>query len=299
MQNFAKVLAITTLFFSCPVFLHAGASNAKPTPTKAETPPKKVETPAKPAVPAKTEPPKKEEAASESAKKQQADLSKLADAIQKQYNQTKSATFKFEQTYHHPFLASQESSKGEVSYNKSTGSMMWNYLEPKSKQKKFFINRNKFTFYSISDKIAYTHDCYDKDTLSASVTFLLGTGNLKNSFTIAPFEGDPKSALTWISLTPKEANAPVKKISLGATSDGRVIESIVEDPSGGKNHFKFIDFKANPKIAESVFIFKAPPDVIVQPMPNISCPAPKAAPPAPTPAKAKPEAKPAPVKKKS
>ncbi len=204
-----------------------------------------------------------------------AELMKLANAIQKQYNQTRSATFNFEQTYRHPFLSGPESannSKGNVAYNKTSGSMMWNYQEPKDRQKKFFINRNKFTFYSISDKIAYTHDCYDKDTLSASVAFLLGTGNLKDSFTVVAFdEENANKTLSWLSLLPKEANAPVKKISLGATKDGRVVESIVEDPSGGKNHFKFIDWKTNPKIPERVFVFVKPAGVHVQPMPNIEC----------------------------
>jgi hypothetical protein len=119
--------------------------------------------------------------------------------------------------------------------------------------------------------------------------------------------------LSWLSLIPKEANAPVKKITLGATKEGEVVESIVEDPSGGKNHFKFIDFKINPKIDKNVFAFKAPADVRVQPMPNIQCtpaknvaatknipeakPAPKNIPEAKPAPKNIPEAKPAPTAK--
>ncbi len=294
MKNYLGALLFATTFFSSTSFAE---ESTKAPPLTAAEPKKEVKatTPAAAApkkevkaAPPTTGEPKKEPVAKPNiaptsketaAQKTQVDLSKLADLIQKQYNQTKSATFRFEQMYQHPFLASQEASKGEVSYNKTSGSMMWNYVEPKSKQKQFFINRNKFTYYSLSDKIAYTHDCYDKDTLSASVTFLLGTGNLKESFTIAPFEGAAKTpGLSWLSLLPKEKNAPVKKISFGANAQGRVVESIVEDPSGGKNHFKFIDYKANPKIAESVFTFKAPPDVIVQPMPNIQCTPPQAEP---------------------
>lgn len=227
--------------------------------------------------------------------KASADLSKLADRIQKQYKQTKSATFGFEQFYLHPFLSTKESSKGEVAYDKASGSMMWNYQEPKERQKKFFIRGNKFTFYSVADKIAYTHNCYDQDTLSAAVPFLLGTGDLKNSFTLALFEGEsPNKALSWITLMPKEENAPVKKIFLGVSLDGKVVESIVEDPSGGKNHFKFINFKTNPKVAASVFVFKAPPGVMVQPMPNVQCPTKTVI---PTPAIKKGEVKAQPAKK--
>lgn len=233
-------------------------------------------------------------------KKQNAELAKLADAIQKQYNLTKSATFRFEQTYTHPFLSGPESNthaKGNASYDKSSGSMMWNYTEPKNRLKQFYIKGRNLTFYSISDNNAFTHDCYDKDTLSASVAFLLGTGNLKGSFTIEPFDGEiPNKALSWISLIPKEPNPPVKKISLGATKDGKVVESIVEDPqpSDGKNHFKFLDFKVNPQIDSKIFDFKPPKGVRVQPMPNVKCaPSKPAEKPAPTPSKSNAQVGPA------
>lgn len=203
----------------------------------------------------------------------EANLAKLIDAIQRQYNNTKSATFDFDQSYKHPFLAVTENSHGNVSYQKVHGNMVWNYTQPKEKQKKFYISGNQFTYFSVSDKVAYTHNCYNKDTLSASVTFLLGTGSLKDSFTIKPLIGDmPNTALSWVTLIPKEPNAPVSKILLGVNKDFKVMESVVEDPSGGKNHFKFSNFKTNPKIAASVFVFTPPKGVLVQPMPNVSCP---------------------------
>lgn len=209
-------------------------------------------------------------------------VAKLADAIQKKYDSTKTATFDFEQIYQHRFLTVMENSKGTVAYEKAPGNMVWQYNEPTNRQKKFFIKGRSFTYYSISDKIAYTHNCYDKDTLSASVTFLLGTGNLKTSFTITALTTPPpNNALSWLALTPKEKNAPITKILLGVNAQSQVMESLVEDPSGGKNHFKFSNFKTNPKIAEGIFVFNAPPGVVVQPMPNVSCAEP-AAPPRPS-----------------
>lgn len=280
MQKIFVMIFITTSMIAA----HLCAVNDSPAVVKApnkEAPPvKKVDAKAAPvkAAPASAknvvEKKPEHKGASVDAKLEK-ELDLRARLIQKNYDTTNSAKFRFEQIYVHPFLSGPESktsSKGDVSYDKKSGSMMWNYVEPKERQKKFFINRNRFTFYSVSDKIAYTHNCYDKDTLSASIAFLLGTGSLKTSFTIVAFDGEPANKnLLWLSLIPKEANAPVKRISLGATKEGRVVESIVEDPSGGKNHFKFIDFKANPKIDESVFIFKAPAGVSVQPMPNIEC----------------------------
>ena len=260
-------MSALTLFLSC---FAAAVEPEKKSPEKTSSTKAINATKQVPPQPKKVIDTKKQEA----TKKVDAAVVKLADLIQAQYNRTKTATFTFRQSYVHPFLSSQDNmnnSAGNAAYDKNKGSMMWNYREPKNRQKIFYINGNKFTFYSISDKIAYTHDCYDQDTLSASVAFLLGTGNLKDSFTITAFEGEPANKkLLWLSLIPKEANSPVKKISLGVTKEGKVLESIVEDPSGGKNHFVF-EIIVNPKIDDSVFVFKPIAGVRVQAMPNVKC----------------------------
>jgi outer membrane lipoprotein-sorting protein len=210
-------------------------------------------------------------------KAQVKDINKIIDAIQKQYNSTHSASFEFKQSYKHPFLAATEESEGSVFYKRIGGKMVWSYTKPDNKQKKFFINGKKLTYYSVPDNVAYEHNCYDQDTLSASVAFLLGRGNLKASFDISAFLGDlPNPSLTWLTLVPKENNSPVKKLYLGVNQRSTVIESIVEDPSSGKNHFKFLNFKTNPfpPISSSVFEFHPPKDkrVLIQSMPNVQCP---------------------------
>lgn len=201
------------------------------------------------------------------------EIGKLADAIQKHYNQTTSATFSFTQNYRHPFLPTNESSKGQVFFK--ARSMLWRYQEPADRQKEFFIAGKKFTYHLINDKLAYTHDCFDQDTLSASITFLWGKGRLRESFNIVPYTGTTTtgSTLKWLTLIPKEANAPVKSISLGAEpKTGMVKESIVLDPSDGVNHFVFSNFKTNIPIPDATFKFVAKPGIRVQPMPNIQCP---------------------------
>lgn len=199
-----------------------------------------------------------------------ASLEKVVSAIQAQYNNTSSTTFEFEQDYKHPFLAVMEKSKGQVFYDRALGNMLWSYLEPQTKQKKFYIHGTEFTYYSVNDNIAYVHNCYEQDTLSSSITFLLGKGKLKDSFSVSMMDSPtPNSKLSWLKLSPKEKDAPVKHIYLGA-ENGMVKESIVEDLSGGKNHFKFSNFKTD-KIDKSTFVFVAPKNVKVEPMPNVTC----------------------------
>lgn len=209
--------------------------------------------------------------ASPKPKKPAVSAEKLVAAIQKQYNSTNSITFNFEQDYKHPFLTVLENSEGQVFYDRALGNMLWSYTEPKNKQKKFYINGTQFIYYLVGDKIAYEHNCYQQDTLSASITFLQGVGNLKDSFLVSLLEAPtPNPSLQWLKLSPKEKNAPVKHIYLGV-KNGSVVESVVEDPSGGKNHFKFKDFKTT-KIDKSVFVFTPPKGVVVEPMPNVQCP---------------------------
>lgn len=231
-------------------------------------------------------------------------LSKLADLIQSQYSKTTSATFSFEQSYKHPFLAAvNESSKGKVFFKPQH--MLWRYTEPADRKKEFYLVGKNLTYYLAGDKLAYVNKCFEQDTLVASITFLWGKGKLKESFTIEPFVGKvPNEKLTWLRLIPKEKDPPAKSVSLGVNAKGVVMESSVVDQSDGVNHFKFSDFVINKDIPNKIFDFVPPAGVLVQPMPNVQCPivpapTPKAVTPAPkAPAKATPK-KTAPKNKKA
>lgn len=212
------------------------------------------------------------------------DLIRTADAIQKQYEKTKSATFDFEQSYQHPFLPMNEKSKGKVFFKAKN--MLWQYNEPENRKKEFYIQGKKFTYHLVSDKQAFFHNCFEKDTLSASITFLWGQGQLRQSFELKPYEkANANKNLAWIYLVPKEPNAPVKGIALGVDPKTYIVkESAVTDLSDGINNFIFSNFKTNPNILDQTFVFKPQAGVKVQPMPNVQCPADKVIPKAAVPA---------------
>ncbi|MCA9508705.1 MAG: outer membrane lipoprotein carrier protein LolA [Myxococcales bacterium] len=260
------------------------SNSVKPAPQTRNTVPAKIQTPVNKVE--KVIPQKKPTATQASALKPTpnsrpttAQLMQLADIIQKQYNKTKSARFDFEQNYKSPYLPITETSKGQVFFK--ARNMLWRYNEPASRKKEFYIEGKKFTYHLVNDKQAFTHDCFEQDTLSASISFLWGQGNLKNSFEIKEFQGavnDQK--LKWLTLIPKEKNAPIKSVSLGVDQKtGTVVESIVTDLSNGTNSFRFSNFQINLNIADKTFHFVAAPGVKVQAMPNVECaPPPKQAP---------------------
>ncbi len=199
-------------------------------------------------------------------------LEKLITDIQKKYASNKSAKFSFEQTYKSPFLPSLDISKGEVFYKEKN--MLWRYDEPKNRQKAFYIAGSKFTYHMISDKIAYTHDCFEQDALSISISFLWGKGNLKNSFVIKKLLTDiPNKDLRWLLLEPKDKNLNIESVALGIDAkEALVKESLVTDKSKGKNHFKFNNLVTNIDLKDDIFIFKPIPGIKVEAMPNVVCP---------------------------
>lgn len=191
----------------------------------------------------------------------------VVNLVQKHYDGIKSAHLTFEQTYTHPVLPEQKS-KGEIFFKPNK--MLWSYDHP---PKKFYINGSSFTYYRPTDKMAYTHGCFEQDTMTASIAFMGGKGKLSNSFTVTKIaDGTLNKTLTWLALAPKEKNAPAKSIWLGVNASGEVVESIVFDVTNGKNHFRFIKRETNKPLADNIFVFTKKQGESVEPMPNVVCP---------------------------
>ncbi len=204
------------------------------------------------------------------AKKAVLTPAQLATAVQKKYDQIKSAKLHFEQTYSHQVLAEQKST-GDIFFKPSK--MRWSYDNPK---KEFFINGKDFTYYRPGDKIAFRHSCFEQDSMTASLAFMGGKGKVIDLFNItAATDPTLNKTIKWISLSPKQKNAPATAIMLGVTDAGDVLESIVIDATGGKNHFKFVKREINVAIPDATFVFVKKEGDSVEPMPNVDC-APKA-----------------------
>ena len=199
------------------------------------------------------------------------DVEKILVELQKYYTSVTSAQFNFEQTYKTPFLPTLETSKGQVFYKEQK--IFWRYDEPKNRQKAFYINGSKMVYHMITDKIAYTNDCFEQDTLSLAISFLWGKGNLKNSFLVKESTDNPNKDFRWLLLIPKDKNLNIESVSLGIMAkEAKVVESIVLDKAKGRNHFKFSSFLMNPKtLKDDIFVFKPSVGLKVQAMPGITC----------------------------
>jgi outer membrane lipoprotein-sorting protein len=279
----------------CLMFFLSAQGFADPKPNAEPTAPKKEET--KPVAVKKAPPAKVETAAKPKAVPTVPafDLAALVDKVQTEYIQTKTAIFEFKQVYHHQFLPVNESSTGHGSYKERN--MLWRYETPADKQKSFYIQGKNFTYYQPRDQIAFTHNCFEKDTLSASIPFLWGRGNIKQYFIVTKTVSPPSTDLRWINLVPKESHPQVKSIDLGIDAKLPVVRrSIVKDASGSVSDFTFTNLKTNLAIPDAVFKFVPPEGVRIMPMPGVTCPEVVAPPTKPsTLPPPKPVAKPAPA----
>jgi outer membrane lipoprotein-sorting protein len=199
------------------------------------------------------------------------DINIAINSLQKQYNNAKSATFSFSQKYSHPIFSNNNESFGIVYYKQHN--MKWHYQKPQNGEKILIIKNNKFILYRISDKIIYEHDCFSQDTLSASIEFLWGKGNIRQSFNISLNQDKALNQnLIWLTLIPKEKHPAVKSIYLGLNKQSFTVEeSIVIDPNDGKNHFKFSNFILNALVPDKTFDFVPPKNIKIEKMPNVNC----------------------------
>lgn len=109
-----------------------------------------------------------------------------------------------------------------------------------------------------ASKQAFKKDLKDA-VLPISVTFLMGKGNLAKEFHLKLDEKSPYAAKDHavLELTPKSASAHYTKIVLVVDAkSGAVARSIVFEPSGNTNDFRFKKVKSgkDAKVLDSLFV---------------------------------------------
>lgn len=190
------------------------------------------------------------------------DVKSLVDRMQSFYEKIQDFTATFTQSYTYKMAKRTQTSTGQVTFKKP-GMMRWEYETPDPK-----------TFVLAGDR-AYTYDpaamlltkaAFDQSQLSASVTFLFGTGKLEKEFSIAKVDC-AKCAGTLLELTPLRPDPRFKKVRLEVDpKTAQVLRSIVFDPDGSQNAITFANLKTNVGVSKDVFVLNAPAGTQVQDM---------------------------------
>ena len=194
--------------------------------------------------------------------------------LQAKYKNTKSFKAEFEQNFHQSMLKKTATSQGIV-YFKKPGQMRWNYEKPSPKE--FIVNKDSLIIYNAKDKSAYENKCFKQNSLTSSLSFLWGMGDLDKKFNAKEFNGrfGDKSDL-HIRFKPKEKNTYYRKIILVLDPKTyQIKQSIIVDLQNNVNQFIYNNFKTNVAMPQSIFDFKKPKGVSLMPMPGTCAEAPK------------------------
>lgn len=199
----------------------------------------------------------------DASKKKELSASDVAEKMQNFYDTTSDFQASFKQVYTDLAAGESKKSYGKV-YIKKPGKMRWDYYKEnkggKQKLEKNMVSDGKiFWVYEHEFKQVFK-ECLATSKLPTSVTFLMGQGNLLESFD-ASFDTASSKDKPVIKLIPKTATSQYKELQF--VVDGKtfqVLKTTIFDPYGNTNEIIFDKVKFDQNLPDKGFDFKPPKD---------------------------------------
>lgn len=186
----------------------------------------------------------------------------VAKNMQAFYDKTSDFKASFKQTYTDLAAGDSKESYGKV-YIKKPGKMRWDYyhtVEGKQKRKRVMVSDGKaFWIYEPEFKQVFK-ECLADSKLPTSVSFLMGQGDLLESFDVK-FSGASKSARPVLELTPKKPTSKYQKLEFVVDGETfQVLKTTIYDPYGNTNEIVFGKATFNKNLPDDRFTFVPPKD---------------------------------------
>jgi outer membrane lipoprotein carrier protein len=199
--------------------------------------------------------------------KEKQDIKKTIEKLQAQVDKIEDFSASFTQIFRHKILRRDDSSEGTVKFKKP-GLMRWDYAKPSVKS--FIVDGKALWIHQPNDKLAMVDHCFKQDTLTASLSFLWGGGNIAKQFNAQYFDAQlGETSDLNVQLTPKEKSKFYKRLILVIDSEKyQVKQSIVVDLEGNTNLFKFRDVQVNRGIKSTDFSYTPSKDTHVSKIPG-------------------------------
>lgn len=191
----------------------------------------------------------------EAAVPAQAVADRVIRRVQAFYDDTQHLTAKFRQTYVNDTFGRRSVSSGRV-WLKKPGKMRWDYRGEKRRVEKSFISDGTTLWAVEHDNKQAFKKSLDDEALPVAVTFLTGTGDLTREFKVSLDKSGKYGAAGdyVLELRPKQPTAQYKVLWLVVDPKSyRVKQSIVLEPSGNTNHFRFYEPNTRATVKESYF----------------------------------------------
>ena len=181
------------------------------------------------------------------------DTPALLKAVQDRYNRAQTVQVLFQQTYSAQGRPSRTES-GEL-FLRKPGRMRWQYDSP---QGKLFVSDGKQVYlYSPASNRVERMRVRDSEDLRAPLAFLLGELDFWRDF--RRFVSRPEEAGVRITAEPKSDQAPYTQVDFLVTPANEIIYLWIKGQDQSVMEFRFRSEKLNPRLADNLFRFQAPP----------------------------------------
>ncbi|MGZ4818486.1 MAG: outer membrane lipoprotein chaperone LolA [Terriglobales bacterium] len=189
----------------------------------------------------------------------QNDAHKIAESVDRRYNNMHSLEAQFTETYRGAGMARNESG---TLWLKRPGKMRWDYREPRPK---LFISDGKTAwFYVPGDQQVRKASVKKLDDLRSPIRYLLGKTKLEKEFSglsLAPDAKPLEAGDVILRGLPKGMEDRVTQVLLEITPDSEIRSITIDEADGSTTQFRLFDQKQNIALLDSRFRFVPPPGV--------------------------------------
>jgi outer membrane lipoprotein carrier protein len=187
------------------------------------------------------------------------DLGKLAERVDKHYNQLRSMRAQFVETYSGAGMTRSESG---TLWLKQPGKMRWEYVQPR---KKLFLSDGKRAWFFVpGEQQARKAPVNKLDDIRSPLRFLLGKTKLQKEFHDLSFAPDAQTVFPGnlvLRGVPKGMEDRVSQVMLEVNPLGRIDGIRIEEVDGSVTEFRFTDEVENLQLADNLFRFEPPAGV--------------------------------------
>jgi outer membrane lipoprotein carrier protein len=183
-------------------------------------------------------------------------LDKVADDLDRHYNDLRSLRAGFTETYRGAGITRTESG---TLWLRRPGKMRWEYMVPREK---LFVSDGKTAFFYVPGERQARRAPLDKlDDLRSPLRYLLGKTKLKKEFDNLTARAGDQPGSVIIRGVPRNMSDRVAEVSLDVNASGEIQRIQIDEVDGSQTEFAFSSMLENVPVEDARFRFQPPAGV--------------------------------------